>query len=436
MCIFIKTFVFADATYFEWESYSTFRSIKDVYNFGFVLTEHVLKDQQVQNLFKSNIKFDLVICEQFLNEAHYGFATYFDSALISFSSLGLSEWNYFLTSNPLPISYVPNNFIGYTTRMTFSQRFHNFFVYIFDRIYRDFVVHPKQEELLQKYFPKKLQLKEVMEKVSLVFLNSHPSVTIPVALAPSMVEIGGFHIKTKKLPNDLQQFLDGAEEGAILFSLGSNLRTSDLTQDKLNVFLEVFRKIKQKVLWKYEGDFSKFNLSNVYFSKWFPQRELLSHRNVRGFITHGGLLSTTEAVYFGVPFIGIPIFGDQKNNIALSVENGIAVKIAFSEISEKKLSRALNEILNNKMYKENVLMRSQFLKNRPIEPRKLITYWVDVILKNKNANFLKIAAANLAWYEYYLIDVFISILFIIFCNFILVCIIFNCFKTRRKQKIN
>lgn len=65
------------------------------------------------------------------------------------------------------------------------------------------------------------------------------------------------------------------------------------------------------------------------------------------FISHGGLLSTIEAVYHGVPIIGIPIFGDQQKNIDEAVMKGFAVKVDLSELNEQIFSTAIIEILNN-----------------------------------------------------------------------------------------
>ncbi len=40
-----------------------------------------------------------------------------------------------------------------------------------------------------------------------------------------------------------------------------------------------------------------------------PQLEVLKQANL--FITHGGMNSSSESLYFGVPMIVIPVMGDQ-----------------------------------------------------------------------------------------------------------------------------
>jgi glucuronosyltransferase len=65
------------------------------------------------------------------------------------------------------------------------------------------------------------------------------------------------------------------------------------------------------------------------------------------FITHGGLLSSHEAVNRGVPIVGIPIFSEQKHNIARAVSFGYGVKLDFTNISTESVSWALREGLDN-----------------------------------------------------------------------------------------
>lgn len=64
-----------------------------------------------------------------------------------------------------------------------------------------------------------------MEKnISVMLLNSHAPLTTSRPTITGMVPIGGMHIyPPKTLPQDIKTFLDGAENGAIYFSLGKNL---------------------------------------------------------------------------------------------------------------------------------------------------------------------------------------------------------------------
>jgi glucuronosyltransferase len=73
----------------------------------------------------------------------------------------------------------------------------------------------------------------------------------------------------------LQQYLDEAPEGVIYFSMGSNLQSSEMPESKRNVFLEVFSKLKQNVLWKWEADTLPGQPKNVKLGKWLPQSDIL-----------------------------------------------------------------------------------------------------------------------------------------------------------------
>lgn len=65
------------------------------------------------------------------------------------------------------------------------------------------------------------------------------------------------------------------------------------------------------------------------------------------FITHGGLLSTTETIHFGVPTIGIPVFADQFVNVARAVKKGFAQKVDLSYTMAADIEIAINNLLNN-----------------------------------------------------------------------------------------
>lgn len=61
-------------------------------------------------------------------------------------------------------------------------------------------------------------------------------------------------------------------------------------------------------------------------------------------------MGTQEAITFGVPMIGVPLFADQFNNIDSYVHKKIAVRLDLEELTVTKLDDALNKILNNPTY--------------------------------------------------------------------------------------
>lgn len=243
--------------------------------FGQSITEYILAHDKVQQLIHSNATFDLVIVEQFLNEAHMGFAAHFNAPLISFCSIGLSEWNSHPVGNIRLPSVNPLSLSPYTDKMTFVQRLHNAFLSCFEVLYKQFVAFPRQQKFLAKYLPGHIKLKDIMYNVSIMLLNSHASTTHPTTLATSVIEIGGFHISPKKLPTNIKKYLDEATKGAIFFSMGSNLKSADLPKDKLEGILIAFSKLKQRILWKYEETDIPNKPENVLISKWMPQTDIL-----------------------------------------------------------------------------------------------------------------------------------------------------------------
>ena len=75
------------------------------------------------------------------------------------------------------------------------------------------------------------------------------------------------------------------------------------------------------------------------------------HKNVKAFVTHGGLMGTLESIYCAVPMVGVPLFGDQMINIKSYEKKNIAVSMDYKTITAKKFTDALNKVLNNPEYR-------------------------------------------------------------------------------------
>ncbi|KRT79303.1 Glycosyltransferase, partial [Oryctes borbonicus] len=165
-----------------------------------------------------------------------------------------------------------------------------------------------------------------------------------------------------------------------------------------------------------------------------------AHPSIKLFITHGGMLSTVEALHRGIPIVGIPIYGDQKLNMANAVRRGQGVVIDFTTISEESLTNSLNEVLNNPKYTQNAKRSSQILRDHETTPLDRAAFWVDYVIRHKGARHLRPASLELTWYQHISLDVilFLSAITIVF--FVIFYKIIKWWIGRRnpskKQKLN
>lgn len=81
----------------------------------------------------------------------------------------------------------------------------------------------------------------------------------------------------------------------------------------------------------------------IIIEGWAPQKKILSHPSVGGFLTHCGWSSVCEAMKFGVPMIALPLQIDQPANAALAVELGFAVKVKTTAVFDGRLKESVNQ---------------------------------------------------------------------------------------------
>lgn len=182
--------------------------------------------------------------------------------------------------------------------------------------------------------------------------------------------------------------------------------------EKQQAIINALSKIKERVVWKWDDVNAKVDKSKFFIKNWFPQDSVLAHPKVKVFITHGGLLGGSEAVYYAKPFITIPIFGDQKLNAARTVLMGFGVRVDYSNLTESSLTWALDEVLNNDKYTKNVAVLSERFRNRPQHPLDLAKFYVEYVMQHNGADFMRSQANKLSFIEYHNLDVFAILAFI------------------------
>lgn len=86
---------------------------------------------------------------------------------------------------------------------------------------------------------------------------------------------------------------------------------------------------------------------------------ILVHPKVKLFMSHGGLLGINEAVYAGVPILGIPIFADQSTNVNSLKRLGAAEILNYDKISKELVLEKMMQILSNARYLNSIDYMSQ-----------------------------------------------------------------------------
>ena len=74
---------------------------------------------------------------------------------------------------------------------------------------------------------------------------------------------------------------------------------------------------------------------------------IAGHAKCKLFISHGGLFSTLEATYHGVPMLGMPVFGDQSSNLDRVVSEGWGDVIYWDQLTHDIFSNKIHELIEN-----------------------------------------------------------------------------------------
>ncbi|XP_026303729.1 UDP-glucuronosyltransferase 2B18 isoform X3 [Piliocolobus tephrosceles] len=294
----------------------------------------------------------------------------------------------------------------------------------------------KWDQFYSEVLGRPTTLSETMGKADIWLIRNSWNFQFPHPLLPNVDFVGGLHCKpAKPLPKEMEEFVESSgENGVVVFSLGSMV--TKMKEERANVIASALAQIPQKVLWRFDGKKPDTLGLNTRLYKWIPQNDLLGHPKTRAFITHGGANGIYEAIYHGVPMVGIPLFADQPDNIAHMKARGAAVRLDFDTMSSTDLVNALKTVINDPLYKENVMKLSRIQHDQPVKPLDRAVFWIEFVMRHKGAKHLRVAAHDLTWFQYHSLDVIgfllASVATVIFI--IMKCCLFCFWKFTRKGK--
>ncbi|XP_040822733.1 UDP-glucuronosyltransferase 2B14-like [Ochotona curzoniae] len=304
-----------------------------------------------------------------------------------------------------PPSYVPLILSDLSGKLTFMERVKNMLSMLYFDFWFQTFKEKRWDQLCSEVLGRPVKFYDLVKKADMWLIRSYWDLEFPRPTLPNVQFVGGLHCKpAKPLPKEMEDFVQSSgEEGVVVFSPGSMFGHG--TEERANVIASALAQLPQKVLWRFDGKEPKSLGPNTRIFKWIPQNDLLGHPKTRAFVTHGGANGIYEAIHHGIPMVGIPLFGEQPDNVAYMTAKGAAVRLNWKTMSSEDLLNALKTVINDPSYKENVMTLSRIHHDQPMKPLDRAAFWIEHVMRHKGAKHLRVAAHDLTWYQYHSLDV-------------------------------
>lgn len=187
-------------------------------------------------------------------------------------------------------------------------------------------------------------------------------------------------------------------------------------------------------------------------------------------MSHGGNGGIIEALYYGVPMIGIPLFCDQHRNVDSLMSKGILIRISLNDLMQTTLDAALESLLNNPTYKfafvfifysaknyflinffifrYNAKFYSKIFRDQPMSLSGKTVYWIEYAIRN-GGDALRSPALEFNWWQLQLLDIYAFVLAVSTSLLLIIILVIKLFvkkfifkpsnkesKKKKKKKIN
>uniref|UniRef100_A0A336MGD5 UDP-glucuronosyltransferase n=1 Tax=Culicoides sonorensis TaxID=179676 RepID=A0A336MGD5_CULSO len=401
-----------------------------------IIQDKLLSCPEVQSLL-NNEHFDAVLAENLGYTTLNALAEHFNSTLIGITTMETPAIMLRAIGNVIHPILHPIALIKLQSHPTFFDRVKGIYYHFIFKITLEKYYLYVSNSVIRKHFDTNLTSFELLQRVDLNIEGMSPVMDNSKPLLPNTVQIGMLHVKPPKpLPKDLQLFLDNSKNGVIYISFGSNVKSASLSPEDTHTLLDAMSRLNYDILWKFENDTIENLPKNVKIQKWFPQQDLLAHRNIKAFVMQGGLQSIEEAINREVPLVVVPFFADQVANAFKVAKLGCGVSVIKNELTSDTLFNAINEVASKLKYKNQIKTIKNRILDTPLPPVETAVWWIEYAIRNRGAEHLKYKGAKMSFVEYFLIDViFVHILavFLIFYS-VLKCIKFCCSR-KNHQKV-
>ncbi|KAK6744449.1 hypothetical protein RB195_011264 [Necator americanus] len=242
----------------------------------------------------------------------------------------------------------------------------------------------------QKRFKQFPATTTLLRSSSFFFANTDPLLEFPRALSPRVIPVGGLHIDhPKPLFAPWNISIESAKKGLIIVSLGTQANHAGMKASQVKAILGALSKLNEyRIYWRIghkvelKGVEEGSVPSHINLTAYIPQNDLLAHRSCRMLITNGGMSSLMEAVAYGVPVVGIPLYGSNMHNLQKVVNKGIGVVVDKDELTEQTLLNAIRTVLEGTKYSTRAKEMSKEFRSRSTSAFATALHYIEHVGRN------------------------------------------------------
>ncbi|KAM4720524.1 UDP-glucuronosyltransferase 2A2-like [Anableps anableps] len=340
---------------------------------------------------------------------------------------------------PMPASFIPASPLPYSDRMTFRERLINILTYIGMSMLSELHWKMTVDSFYSEIEGSPSSFCSSLGRADVWLIRTFWDIETPRPILPNFFYVGGLHCRpANQLPEDLEAFVQSSgDAGVVVVTFGSMV--TNLAADRANVIASALGRLPQKVIWRYSGKSPATLSPNTKLFDWIPQNDLLGHPLTRAFVTHGSTNGLYEALFHGVPVVGIPLFGDQPDNLARLSRRGAAVVLHFNLMTVDELAEVLHAVINEPSFRSNMRHLSSLQPQQPVAPLSTAAFWLEFVMRHGGAKHLRVASHDLYWFQYYSLDTGVALLLIVtagsaLCWAGLRCILRHCRWRARREK--
>ncbi|XP_033182049.1 UDP-glucuronosyltransferase 2B17-like isoform X1 [Anabas testudineus] len=338
---------------------------------------------------------------------------------------------------PSPLSYVPIPGAMLSDKMTFTQRVKNVAYYLLMWFYVQCLIYPTYQPFVHRHFGSDVHYMELFQSADIWLMRNDFTFEFPRPTMPNVIYMAGFQCKpSKPLSKELEDFVQSSgEHGVIIMTLGTLVKK--LPEDIAEEIAAAFAQLPQKVIWRHTGKRPSTLGNNTLLLDWLPQTDLLGHPKTKVFVAHGGTNGIQEAIYHGVPLVGLPLMFDQHDNFFRMEARGVAKVLDIATVNRDNFLEALKEVLYEPSYRDKMKTLSNLHRDQPMKPMDRAMFWIEFVMRHKGAPHLRTESYKMSMIQYYSIDVvafLLTVVLLVFAVFIFV-VRFLCRRVFCRSKV-